>query len=145
MFLQVKWPTFSPDLFFCELGRLCNISGVQGEGLSNNDKVMLLTKCGQGLEEATTFMEGSMSIATYEDGGKFLLPASVQSGTYLVCWCAAENTCQYPRDFTVRLGRLELGGPVPDFVYRCFEWQPCEIRDMEGTTLQDGDRLLAAS
>jgi len=141
--LQVKWPTFSPDLFFCELGRLCNISGVQGEGLSNNDKVMLLTKCGQGLEEATTFMEGSMSIATYEDGGKFLLPASVQSGTYLVCWCAAENTCQYPRDFTVRLGRLELGGPVPDFVYRCFEWQPCEIRDMEGTTLQDGDRLLA--
>ena len=105
-------------------------------------KVMVLTKCGEGFEEAATFMEGSMSIATYEDGSKFLLPASVQSGTYRVCWCAAENTCRYPRDFTVSLGRVDFGGPVPDFVYRCFEWQPCEIMEMEGTTLEDGDRLM---
>ena len=106
-------------------------------------KVMVLTKCGEGFEEAATFMEGSMSIATYEDGSKFLLPASVQSGTYRVCWCAAENTCRYPRDFTVSLGRVDFGGPVPDFVYRCFEWQSCEIMEMEGTTLEDGDRLMA--
>lgn len=36
--LQIKWPTYSPERFFCELGQLCNISGIEGEGLGNNDK-----------------------------------------------------------------------------------------------------------
>eukprot|EP00913_Durusdinium_trenchii_P010848 g10177.t1 len=90
----------------------------------------------------TTFLEGAFSIRAYDSGGTFLLPPSVQSVSYQVCWCAAEQTCANPRDFTVSLGIVDFGGPLPDVVYRCFEWEPCEIPDLEGTTLGDGDRLL---
>ncbi|CAJ1363703.1 unnamed protein product, partial [Effrenium voratum] len=140
--LQIKWPTYSPERFFCELGQLCNISGIEGEGLGNNDKVMLLTKCGEGIPESATFLEGAMSVATFHDGTTFLLPASAQSVSYQVCWCPEENTCMQARDFSLALGRLDFGGPVPEVVYRCFEWEPCEIPELDGSSLQDGDRLL---
>ncbi|CAK9025410.1 Ultraviolet-B receptor UVR8 [Durusdinium trenchii] len=140
--MQIKFPTYSPLRFFCGLARPCNISGIRGEGLSNEDRVMLLTNCGGGILEETTFLEGAFSIRAYDSGGTFLLPPSVQSVSYQVCWCAAEQTCANPRDFTVSLGIVDFGGPLPDVVYRCFEWEPCEIPDLEGTTLGDGDRLL---
>ena len=49
--MQIKFPTYSPLRFFCGLARPCNISGIRGEGLSNDDRVMLLTKCGAGTAE----------------------------------------------------------------------------------------------
>ena len=52
--MQIKFPTYSPLRFFCGLSRPCNISGIRGEGLSNDDRVMLLTKCGAGTAEELT-------------------------------------------------------------------------------------------
>lgn len=37
---------------------------------------------------------------------------------------------------------MDFGGPLPDVVYRCFEWEACEIEALDGTSLSDGDRLL---
>ena len=51
--MQIKFPTYSPLRFFCGLARPCNISGIRGEGLSNEDRVMLLTNCGGGILEET--------------------------------------------------------------------------------------------
>lgn len=140
--MQIKFPTYSPLRFFCGLARPCNISGIRGEGLSNDDRVMLLTKCGAGTAEEATFLEGAFSMATFDEGGTFLLPASVQAVSYQVCWCAAEQTCANPPDFSATLGFVDFGGPLPDVVYRCFEWEACEIEALDGTSLSDGDRLL---
>lgn len=35
---------------------------------------------------------------------------------------------------------MDFGGPLPDVVYRCFEWEPCEIEDLQGSSLS---RLVA--
>lgn len=37
--MQIKFPTYSPERFFCGLARPCNITGIEGEGLGNNDRV----------------------------------------------------------------------------------------------------------
>ena len=140
--MQIKFPTYSPLRFFCGLARPCNISDIRGEGLSNDDRVMLLTKCGDGTAEEITFLEGAFSIRTYHEGTRFLLPASTQAVSYQVCWCAAEQTCANPPDFSVTLGIVDFGGPLPDVVYRCFEWEACEIEALDGSSLSDGDRLL---
>ena len=92
-----------------------------------------------------------------------------------MCWCAAEQTCANPPDFsatlglgpqvlkllkdldgwklrfafrvgfsledctdiapTIALGFVDFGGPLPDVVYRCFEWEACEIEALDGTSL----------
>ena len=110
--MQIKFPTYSPLRFFCGLARPCNISDIRGEGLSNDDRVMLLTKCGDGTAEdwhfsriwlkldvdtsfqaipmwsnchgfqEITFLEGAFSIRTYHEGTRFLLPASTQAVSY---------------------------------------------------------------
>lgn len=84
--MQIKFPTYSPLRFFCGLARPCNISGIRGEGLGNDDRVMLLTKCGAGTAEEATFLEGAFSMATFDEGGTFLLPASVQAVSYQALW-----------------------------------------------------------
>eukprot|EP00931_Biecheleriopsis_adriatica_P114653 TRINITY_DN90573_c0_g1_i1.p1 TRINITY_DN90573_c0_g1~~TRINITY_DN90573_c0_g1_i1.p1 ORF type:complete len:1913 (-),score=285.46 TRINITY_DN90573_c0_g1_i1:313-5601(-) len=141
--LQVKAPTESPLLFFCELGRPCNISGIFGEGLNAGDKVMALAECGSGAADEFGFTAGAMSVATYEGGSIYELPSTQQAGVYQVCWCAAEQMCRSPFDFTVDLGRVDVGGPDVDVTYRCFEWEPCEIPYLDGLALNDGDRLIA--
>ena len=30
---------------------------------------------------------------------------------------------------------MDFGGPLPDVVYRCFEWESCEIEALDGTSL----------
>jgi len=30
---------------------------------------------------------------------------------------------------------VDFGGPLPDVVYRCFEWEACEIEALDGTSL----------
>ena len=140
--LQVKAPTASPERFFCPLSSACNITGISGEGLNNGDTVMLLVKCGDAVTDAENFREGSVSLATFDDGGSFTLPPGQRAGLYQVCWCAAEQICLNGRDYTTTLGRLEIGGPDDSVTYRCFEWEPCVIEDLEGRSLSDGDRLL---
>ena len=42
-------------------------------------QVMLLTKCGEGIPESATFLEGAMSVATFHDGTTFRGPKGVLS------------------------------------------------------------------
>ena len=42
--------------------------------------------------------------------------------------------------FRTCAGIVDFGGPLPDVVYRCFEWEPCEIEDLQGSSLS---RLVA--
>ena len=140
--LQVKAPTYSPLRFFCPLASVCNITGIVGEGLSNQDTVMVLTSCGDAVTDAENFRMGSVSLATYDNGGSFTLPPGQRAGIYQVCWCAGEQICLNGRDYSTTLGRLEIGGPDDSVTYRCFEWEPCSIEELEGGSLSDGDRLL---
>ena len=140
--LQVKSPTASPLRFFCPLSSVCNITGITGEGLTNQDTVMILVKCGDAVSDTENFRQGSVSFATFDNGGSFMLPPGQRAGIYQVCWCAAEQICLNGRDYTTTLGRLEIGGPDDSVTYRCFEWEPCVIEDLEGRSLSDGDRLL---
>ena len=32
---------------------------------------------------------------------------------------------------------MDFGGPLPDVVYRCFEWEACEIEALDGSSLSD--------
>lgn len=32
-------------------------------------------------------------------------------------------------------GFVDFGGPLPDVVYRCFEWETCEIEALDGASL----------
>lgn len=34
-------------------------------------------------------------------------------------------------------GIVDFGGPLPDVVYRCFEWEACEIEALDGSSLSD--------
>lgn len=140
--LQVKAPTASPTRFFCPLASVCNITGISGEGLNNRDTVMILVKCGEAVTDAENFRDGSVSLATFDDGGTFMLPAAQRAGLYQVCWCAAEQICLNGRDYGTTLGRVEIGGPEDSVTYRCFEWEPCVIEELEGRSLSNGDRLL---
>lgn len=143
--LQVKAPTASPISFFCPLGQICNITGIQGEGLNDGDRVMVLTKCGDAVVDLETFPSGAGSLATFDTGGSFTIPAGERAGKYQICWCAAEQLCLNSVDYSVTLGRLTIGGPDDSVTYRCFEWEPCSIEDLEGQLLSDGDRLMVVA
>ena len=140
--LQVKAPLVSPLTFFCPLSQICNLTGISGEGLNNGDQVMVLTKCGEAVTDPETFPNGAGSLATFDDGGSFTIPAGERAGTFQICWCAAEQLCLNSVDYSVTLGRLNIGGPDDSVTYRCFEWEPCSIEDLEGYSLADGDRLI---
>lgn len=140
--MQIKAPLVTPVNFFCPLAMACNISGISGEGLNDGDKVMILTNCGEAVGDSETFPYGSGSLATFDDGRSFALPHAVRRGTFQICWCAAEQICLNPVDYIVSLGRLTIGGPDDSVTYRCFEWEPCSIEDLEGDFLSDGDRLI---
>lgn len=103
---------------------------------------MILTNCGEAVGDSETFPYGSGSLATFDDGRSFALPHAVRRGTFQICWCAAEQICLNPVDYIVSLGRLTIGGPDDSVTYRCFEWEPCSIEDLEGDFLSDGDRLI---
>lgn len=143
--LQVKAPTASPITFFCPLKQICNISGISGEGLNDGDRVMVLTKCGDAVFDLETFPSGAGSLATFDHGGSFTIPAGERAGKYQICWCAAEQLCLNSVDYSVTLGRLTIGGPDDSVTYRCFEWEPCSIEDLEGQLLSDGDRLMVVA
>mmetsp|Transcript_56124 Transcript_56124/g.99929 ORF Transcript_56124/g.99929 Transcript_56124/m.99929 type:complete len:1827 (-) Transcript_56124:189-5669(-) len=142
--LQVKAPTVSPYYFYCMMGSPCNVTGISGVGLHDGDKVMPLAACGDGGTPDSGFGSGGGSIATYEGGTVFTLPDTTQAGTYQLCWCAAEQSCMNGWDYTLSLGRLDIGGPKPGFTYLCFEWEPCFIPEIEGLeqSLSDGDLFL---
>eukprot|EP00931_Biecheleriopsis_adriatica_P035738 TRINITY_DN20592_c0_g1_i2.p1 TRINITY_DN20592_c0_g1~~TRINITY_DN20592_c0_g1_i2.p1 ORF type:complete len:1891 (-),score=352.02 TRINITY_DN20592_c0_g1_i2:78-5615(-) len=139
--MQVKAPIDSPLEWFCPLGAPCNISGISGEGLTNNDKIMAMINCGAGSSPDEGFDEGGLSLATFGGGTTYTLPRSRMAGVYQICWCAGEQMCRNSWDFDVSLGRLDVGGPKGDVVYRCWQWLSCEIEELDGLALSDGDLL----
>eukprot|EP00930_Biecheleria_cincta_P032181 TRINITY_DN22338_c0_g1_i1.p1 TRINITY_DN22338_c0_g1~~TRINITY_DN22338_c0_g1_i1.p1 ORF type:complete len:1864 (-),score=197.90 TRINITY_DN22338_c0_g1_i1:150-5741(-) len=141
--LEVKAPVKSPMNFFCPVQTNCNITGLTGVGLNDMDTIMVLTVCGQGSPADSGFTNGGKSLLTYDQGTKFVIPAASREGVYQVCWCAAEQTCINPWDYTTSLGRLDVGGPDAGFTYRCFEWEVCTITDLQGKSLSEGDRFIA--
>ncbi|CAJ1459137.1 unnamed protein product [Effrenium voratum] len=140
--LRVKAPEETPSLFVCPLAKTCNITGIAGQGLNNDDQVMVLTKCGEAVVDAETFEQGSVSLATFDEGGSFTLPPGSRAGTFQVCWCPGEQLCLNAVDFSITLGRVIIGGPQDSVTYRCFEWEACTISDLEGANLAEGDRLV---
>lgn len=141
--IQVKAPVKSPLRFFCHVQTPCNITGITGVGLGDMDSIMVLTVCGRGSQSDSGFANGGRSLATYDQGTRFVIPAASREGVYQLCWCAAEQICNNPWDFTVSLGRLDIGGPDAGYTYRCFEWETCTIEDLQGKQLSEGDRLIA--
>jgi len=110
--------------------------------LSNMDSIMVLTVCGRGSESDSGFANGGRSLAAYDQGTRFVIPAASREGVYQLCWCAAEQICEMPWDYTVSIGRLDIGGPDAGFTYRCFEWEMCIIEDLQGKRFSDGDRMI---
>jgi len=140
-FLQVKAPLSPSNTYFCPLNRPCNITGIYGEGLHSGDKVMVMAACGAGTAPAV-FANDGMSSFTSEDGSRFVLPPSTTGGRWRICWCPGEFICIQGIDFVVDLGVLEIGGPDPNFVYDCYEWQPCTIPQLTAMDMHDGDRFV---
>eukprot|EP00747_Dinoflagellata_sp_TGD_P086382 gnl/TRDRNA2_/TRDRNA2_163267_c0_seq1.p1 gnl/TRDRNA2_/TRDRNA2_163267_c0~~gnl/TRDRNA2_/TRDRNA2_163267_c0_seq1.p1 ORF type:complete len:1739 (+),score=198.28 gnl/TRDRNA2_/TRDRNA2_163267_c0_seq1:112-5217(+) len=127
--------------FYCTAGYPCLIDNIEGEALSKEDRLMVMTVCGHGTG-SPAFTSGGRSLETADDGSWFMLPIPLKSGDYRVCWCAAETLCAHGSDFSTDIGTLEIGGPDSSMFYRvCFQWRPCEIMKFVGGSLSKGDRL----
>ncbi|CAK0799277.1 unnamed protein product [Prorocentrum cordatum] len=73
--------------------------------------------------------------------------ASPSGGAYRLCYCtprgaAGVASCAQPEDFGFDIGTLTVLGPNTSQRFKCVKGQPCEISDLAGFGLEDGDLVL---
>ena len=138
----------------CIRGQICSIIDLEGFGLADGDVVHVLNFC----PEPPTFTEFQADVTPpgilvdqWPRGG-LSLPAQLGGrsvswgeeavmnpvGIYQLCWCmgSAGHRCLYPQDFYVRLGELEVAGPVPSQSFLAVAGHPLTLPNVEGYGLE---------
>ena len=154
-FLRVLGPSPNVQHVTCITGRACALGGsgggasFTGEGLSTNDRVMLLLassggSCGTGARDAVATYGESKAVGA---GGRATVGLSLapelwrasempRGDLWKMCYCVANyRGCAADADFTVLLGELSLLGPSPQGQdASCDAGSACTLPDAVGGT-----------
>lgn len=119
----------------CVSGQVCTVSTVEGQGLVDGDRYMLLDTCGSfsllsnprlsSWVGATNLSGADVTVAngtriTSVSWGTHVVTA--KGGSYRLCWCADEFSCELASSFRVDAGELVLIGPSElDQTFTCVD------------------------
>ena len=143
--LEILGPSPTEQHRTCISGQNCILEGFSVEGPTLTDAVIVLQTCG------TTFSETSLSplshvTANLASGSRIdfgMSFASASGGTYRLCWCSGQFSCQLPTDFRVQLGELTILGMSPLYQDRtCISGETCAIHGLLGESLSDSSRVM---
>ena len=129
----------------CVSGQTCRVGSIQGLGVDEANRVLILDTCGT---HSRTPRQRNIGFpeAHIGDGVKGLSFDAVTAagGTYRLCWAAGEPFDMGTSElFRVDMGTLELVGPTPLTQDRtCVAGQTCALSNLQGHHLADTDRLL---
>ena len=134
----------------CIRGQICSIIDLEGFGLADGDVVHVLNFCP---DPPTYTVFGAdvtppdIQVDQWPRGG-LSLPAELGGrsvswgedvvmnpvGIYQLCWCmgSAGHRCLYPQDFFVRLGELEVSGPVISQSFQAVAGHPLTLPYVAG-------------
>ena len=111
--LTLLGPTPATTTATCTSGQRCEIHGLTGVHLSDQDSFMVLSTCGHH-RAVSRLSNVEVSVG---NGGATLRWDSISSagGLYHLCWCsgATSSTCGGSPDFRVVAGQLHILGPEP--------------------------------
>ena len=145
----------------CISGLTCNVDGVLGRDLANNDRLMLLETCGiatmidgmlrPGVTWDITQLQLMQSGAATRWGGHAVLRTG--GGQYRLCWCSdvpgwsadSDSTrgCAVAKDYRTDAGTLTVLGPAPLVQHRtCVSGRTCKFDGIVGTGLRNEDRFM---
>eukprot|EP00928_Gymnodinium_smaydae_P082592 TRINITY_DN6590_c1_g7_i1.p1 TRINITY_DN6590_c1_g7~~TRINITY_DN6590_c1_g7_i1.p1 ORF type:complete len:3710 (+),score=739.71 TRINITY_DN6590_c1_g7_i1:1163-11131(+) len=154
--------------FTCTTNEPCSIKDLQGRYLSNGDLVMVKRwSCRPDWEwntsvtlwpsrtnlwgisdvaKETTVVDdvSSQDYAWAVDGTTSYREVRAEGAYYRLCWCASGYSCNVPKDFVVDAGTMILNGPHFGQHRTCLSGTACEVKDLTGVGLSDGDRTLVA-
>ena len=134
----------------CIGGHTCRIDGVQGQDLSQADRVLVLDTCSSGTlppgwPEAGYALHVSASGAIFDWGGETITGSG---GSYRMCWCAGSGqdgnrsgpVCGHVdsggASGLVDIGRMLLLGPSPLQQHRtCVAGRICSVDALTGADL----------
>eukprot|EP00445_Apocalathium_hangoei_P022667 CAMPEP_0203903416 /NCGR_PEP_ID=MMETSP0359-20131031/45378_1 /ASSEMBLY_ACC=CAM_ASM_000338 /TAXON_ID=268821 /ORGANISM="Scrippsiella Hangoei, Strain SHTV-5" /LENGTH=1001 /DNA_ID=CAMNT_0050827469 /DNA_START=18 /DNA_END=3020 /DNA_ORIENTATION=- len=152
---------------YCVVGEACDVTGIMGRDINAWDRIAVMPdKCGKGFQpgfpEATgAITEGivlfksrqptdyscadtvaeEMEGVTSNWGCRRI---NVDAGLFKLCFCTPRegSACEQAVDFSFDIGQLHLLGPFKDQWRRCASGFRCEIAEIEGFGLENGDKLL---
>ena len=124
------------------------VEGVDGQGLKDGDKTMILTECETG-NAITGIPQGARSSGATK-GGTFypfgVLTLDAQVGAYLICWCGNGYNCADISDFSTPLGVLTVVGPDVRLNQQNVGIRGQQLRlEIFGQMLRVGDSVLIRS
>lgn len=133
----------------CRSGTECGFGNLQGLGLANGDRIMILNQCGSsdllfgwpdgGISDPAIFTGTEYAWGT-ASGGLYVTGAG---GEYSMCWCSiSAPNCSSGEFFRTELGIMKMIGPAIGQRKFCTAGQVCSITQFSGYELQNGDRLL---
>ena len=121
----------------CISGRRCELDGITGQGLTNDDTLLVLETCGEPSAVVPGWGLGGASVETQNSGAAASWQAVVTAagGQYRLCWCAtpprnattaSQQFCDRAGAFVVDIGSMLLVGPRPLAQDRtCISGQTC--------------------
>lgn len=134
--------------FTCWNGQVCRVTGVDGQTLSDGDRIRLATSCvveslvggmpNQGISDGannsgTSFAWGNQNIT------------SVIVGVYRMCWCSHLRACEFYLDFVTDFGTMTIGGPKAGQTRECKSGNPCALDNITGFALGQYDLIVLQS
>ena len=138
----------------CVSGQTCELDAVLGKFLALGDKVMLLDTCNT-LTTAARFTNDAVFVLNQQnrfspvvdisapDAFAAAVPSSAAGGVYRLCWCAAGQICDAPRDFKTDFGHLSLHGPRPlEQAATCVSGHTCKWYGHVGHELTNDGRFM---
>lgn len=138
---------YNSQAFVCWQRLPCSIGPLEGEGLSNGDRLLVISnRVACNGAPAGGVPNGGYSLRATGGGsvyswGDDVLRSSPQR--FSLCWCAASQSCiELSSEYVTRTGLLTVAGPNSGQGALCFLGSPCSISSILGLELQDGDRLI---
>mmetsp|Transcript_65231 Transcript_65231/g.155809 ORF Transcript_65231/g.155809 Transcript_65231/m.155809 type:complete len:1874 (+) Transcript_65231:103-5724(+) len=148
-------------VYSCVAGMPCSISGVDGYGLSNTHRMVILPSSDLGCLWYRRAFEPpavpglpflGMSLVSADEGQTYSwgdLPMMALAGNYLLCWCSSDSSggeCpQYRPEggtfFEERAGTLQVRGPSELKTWTCVVGAPCRLQAPQGVGFAAGDRV----
>ena len=139
----------------CMSGRTCEIDGILGHHISNDDFLQILETCGIAshlpLHRQQLSFTGGSARVTWPS-----VPLAAYGGEYKICWCSGEGAgtfegnsshdCSSSQDFIVEVGNLAILGPsFPEEMRTCVSGQFCRLTGLlgEGLLAESSEILVA--
>lgn len=135
--------------FRCYAGQYCTVKPVDGEDLSNGDRMMITrttSTCGSdGLTDLPGIPDNGFSAGAEIVGSTYRwlsAPFSAPGGDYSLCWCrGSREPCSQAKDYDIPVGTLRIVGPYANQARTCLGGLPCILYNIEGLETEPGDEI----